>query len=78
MNKLMYRFVATTEKRKKKKRRNRPLFRHGGIPHNKQAWESTLIKFTISHRIHVKLSISWVCHHEMLSEFKIISAAKIL
>ena len=33
MNKLMYRFVATTKKR------NRPVFRHGmlpqGIPHNK-------------------------------------------
>ena len=36
MNKLMYRFVATT---KKKKKRNRPVFRHGmppqGIPRKK-------------------------------------------
>ena len=35
MNKLMYRFVATT----KKKKRNRPVLRHGmppqGIPRNK-------------------------------------------
>ena len=35
MNKLMYRFVATTKKTK----RNRPVFRHGmppqGIPRNK-------------------------------------------
>ena len=36
MNKLMYRFVYTT----KKKKRNRPVFRHGmppqGIPRKKQ------------------------------------------
>ena len=40
---------------------------------DKLAWKSTFIKFTICQRI--KLSISWFCCLEMLSEFKIISTA---
>ena len=35
------------------------------------AWKSTFIKFTV--RQWIKLSISWFCCLEMVSEFKIIS-----